>query len=60
MSRDASGQNGSARASDLREILQTLQQAHGRAEKFDLRFVSYLIGMTMSEVRLLLNAAKNQ
>ncbi|MEM1198156.1 MAG: hypothetical protein AAGI06_02495 [Pseudomonadota bacterium] len=60
MSRDASGQNGSAGANDLKEILQSLQQAHNRAEKFNLRFVSYLIGMTMAEVRTLLNAAKNQ
>ena len=59
MSRDAPGQNGSGRISDLQEILLSLEQAHNRANKIDLKFLSYLIGMAMIEVRSRLNAAKN-
>ncbi len=58
MSHDAHGQNGSGRISDLQAILLSLEQAHSRSEKIELRFLSYLIGMAMIEVRRLLNTSK--
>ncbi|MEM8686349.1 MAG: hypothetical protein AAGF81_03405 [Pseudomonadota bacterium] len=59
MSRDGQRENGSGQMNDLREILRSLEQAHSRAEKINLKFLSYLIDMAMIEVRTLLNAAKN-
>lgn len=59
MSRGAPGQNGSGRISDLQEILLSLEQAHNRAEKTDLKFLTYLIGMALIEVRSRLHTAKN-